>query len=67
MSQKHKLSEAQKKMYASEKTMNFRWISKLVASRSSHILTAKDLASLDLYVELAEIGEQLQKRSVSSL
>ncbi|KAI3613087.1 putative triacylglycerol lipase [Moniliophthora roreri] len=56
-STKHVLTEAQKTMYASEKLMNFRWISKVLASYSPRALTSADIAPANLQVELAEIGQ----------
>jgi len=53
----HSLPEAQRCMYASETTENFRLIAKLFALQSSHTLTSGDLASNDLQHELAEIGQ----------
>ena len=44
-------------MYASEKLMNFRTISKLCATHSQHVLTAEDLALPDLKTELSHIGQ----------
>ncbi|EKM61027.1 uncharacterized protein PHACADRAFT_247336 [Phanerochaete carnosa HHB-10118-sp] len=52
-----KLTAEQRRMYASEKQMNFRKIAKLCATRSRHVLTADDLASPELQQELAEIGQ----------
>jgi hypothetical protein len=43
-------------MYAAEKLENFRWISKLVATYSSYILSGDDLASSEVCKELAELG-----------
>lgn len=54
---KYVLTEAQRRMYASEKLVNFRWISKILATYSPHTLTASDLASLELYTTLAELGK----------
>ncbi|KAJ3512710.1 hypothetical protein NLJ89_g3362 [Agrocybe chaxingu] len=54
----HILTEEQRRMYASEKLENFRWISKLVATYSPYILTDSNLASDNLYQELAELGKQ---------
>ncbi|KAF9269434.1 alpha/beta-hydrolase [Marasmius fiardii PR-910] len=54
---KQALSQAQKKMYAAEKMMNFRWISKVLASCSPRILTSVDVAPITLQLELAEIGQ----------
>ncbi|KAK7047280.1 hypothetical protein VNI00_006511 [Paramarasmius palmivorus] len=54
---KHALTEAQKIMYASEKATNFRWISKIMASYSPHVLTSSDVAPVNIQSELAEIGQ----------
>lgn len=54
---KEELTPAQKHMYASEKLVNFRAISRLCATRSSYTLTAKDLAPADLYSLLTDLGE----------
>ena len=51
------LTEPQRQMYAAEKLENFRWISKLLATYSDHILSSIDLAPDELYKELAELGE----------
>lgn len=51
------LTEAQKRMYASEKLMNFRWIAKTVASYSAYTLSDKDLVSRDTELDIAELGE----------
>lgn len=51
------LSDAQLRMYASETSENFRWVSKLVATHSSRILTCSDLATIELQQELSEIGQ----------
>ncbi|KDR80354.1 hypothetical protein GALMADRAFT_223234 [Galerina marginata CBS 339.88] len=56
-SKSYVLTEEQRRMYASEKLENFRWISKLVATYSQHTLTDSDLASENLYQELAELGQ----------
>ncbi|KAK7462749.1 hypothetical protein VKT23_007334 [Stygiomarasmius scandens] len=56
-SQNYPLNEAQKKMYASEKLMNFRWIARVLATYSPRTLSSADLASADLDLELAEIGQ----------
>uniref|UniRef100_A0A8H7XZ06 Fungal lipase-type domain-containing protein n=1 Tax=Psilocybe cubensis TaxID=181762 RepID=A0A8H7XZ06_PSICU len=53
----YNLTEEQRRMYASEKAENFRWISKIVATYSSYTLTEADLAPESLYLELAELGE----------
>jgi len=51
------LSPAQRQMYASEKQANFRWISKVLASSPPYTLTASDLVSSDLLLELAQLGQ----------
>lgn len=51
------LPEAQRRMYASERTENFRFLAKKFAVRSSRTLTSDDLASDDLQRELAAIGQ----------
>lgn len=51
------LTEEQRRMYASEKLENFRWISKIVATYSNYTLTNADIAPDELYQELAELGE----------
>jgi len=56
----HELTAAQKHMYASETLNNFRTIARLCATRSSYVLTSRDLAADDLYVELAELGQFAQ-------
>ncbi|PPQ84900.1 hypothetical protein CVT25_004568 [Psilocybe cyanescens] len=53
----YNLTEEQRRMYASEKLENFRWISKIVATYSSYTLTEADLAPESLYLELAELGQ----------
>ncbi|KAF9043495.1 alpha/beta-hydrolase [Hymenopellis radicata] len=54
---KYALTDAQRHMYASERLMNFRWISRIVAKYSAYTLTDKDLASADIELELADIGQ----------
>jgi hypothetical protein len=44
-------------MYAAEKAVNFRWISKILATQSPYTLKAADLASVDLHTELADVGK----------
>ncbi|KAG9221889.1 hypothetical protein CCMSSC00406_0005714 [Pleurotus cornucopiae] len=51
------LTPEQRRMYATEKMMNFRRISKIMATRSPYILSSKDLASPELHVELSELGQ----------
>lgn len=53
----YKLTEEQRQAYATEKLENFRWISKLVATYSTHTLTDEDLVPESLRLELAELGE----------
>lgn len=52
----NELTEEQRRMYASEKLDNFRWISRLVATRSSYTLKNTDLAPESLHLELSDIG-----------
>ncbi|KAF8148495.1 Alpha/Beta hydrolase protein [Pholiota molesta] len=51
------LTEEQRRMYASEKLFNFRWISKIVATYSPYVLTDADLVPENIYQELAELGQ----------
>ncbi|KAI0732376.1 Alpha/Beta hydrolase protein [Fomitopsis betulina] len=51
------LTPAQKHMYASEKLVNFRAISRLCATRSSYTLTTKDLAPPELSTLLMDLRE----------
>ncbi|KAJ7032012.1 Alpha/Beta hydrolase protein [Mycena alexandri] len=51
------LTEEQRHMYASEKLMNFRWISKILATYSPHTLSSKDFASDNIQTYLSEIGQ----------
>ncbi|KAI0068349.1 alpha/beta-hydrolase [Artomyces pyxidatus] len=51
------LTAEQKQMYAAERLINFRWIAKLCATRSSRVLTAEDRAPPDLQAELSELGQ----------
>jgi hypothetical protein len=44
-------------MYSQERMLNFRWISRITATYSPHTLTRADFASLDLAVELSELGQ----------
>lgn len=55
--QSSKLTAEQRRMYASEKQMNFRRIAKLCATRSDHVLTADELVGPEIQQELAEIGQ----------
>lgn len=54
---KEELTAEQKRLYASEKLMNFRTIAKLCATRSRRTLTADDLAPAELKMELSDIGQ----------
>ncbi|GLB42277.1 putative lipase (class 3) [Lyophyllum shimeji] len=54
---KYVLTEGQRRMYASEKLMNFRWTSKILATRSSYLLTDKDRASPAVELELGVLGQ----------
>ncbi|KAF8966632.1 Alpha/Beta hydrolase protein [Flammula alnicola] len=56
-SRSYVLTEEQRRMYASEKLDNFRWISKLIATYSPYTLTDADMASEYLCQELAELGQ----------
>lgn len=49
------LTEAQRKIYATEKSENFRWILKLVATYSNHKLTEGGVIAEGLI--LCEIGK----------
>ncbi|KAJ7100028.1 Alpha/Beta hydrolase protein [Mycena belliarum] len=51
------LTEEQRHMYASEKVMNFRWTSKILATYSPFVLSAKDLAPVEIENYLSEIGQ----------
>ncbi|KAJ3554549.1 hypothetical protein NM688_g3047 [Phlebia brevispora] len=51
------LTPEQRHMYSSEKLMNFRTIAKICASRSPYVLGISDLASAELHIEIAEIGQ----------
>lgn len=50
------LTEEQRRVYALEKLNNFRWIFKILAARSSYVLTDADLASPETNAELTELG-----------
>ncbi|KAJ7143303.1 Alpha/Beta hydrolase protein [Mycena crocata] len=56
-SQRYVLTEEQRHMYASEKLMNFRWISKILATYSPHILSSQDFAPAEVQNYLSEIGQ----------
>lgn len=51
------LSESQRRLYALEKSENFRLVAKIFSTPSTYILKAADLAPLDLQLELSEIGQ----------
>ncbi|KAJ8507689.1 hypothetical protein ONZ45_g9973 [Pleurotus djamor] len=51
------LTPTQRQMYSAEKMMNFRHISKILATHSSYILSEDDLASPDLHAELSGLGQ----------
>lgn len=55
-SQEQELTDEQRRLYAAEKLLNFRWIFKLLAKRSKHILTEADLVSNLINIELDELG-----------
>lgn len=55
-SKKYALTEDQRRMYASEKLVNFRWISKVFATHSTYVLSDEDLAPATLNAELGELG-----------
>ncbi|KAF8652408.1 hypothetical protein AX16_004436 [Volvariella volvacea WC 439] len=52
-----RLTKEHKELYAQEHLENFRWISRLVATRSSYVLTTSDLVPQDIVEELSEIGQ----------
>jgi len=51
------LSESQRRLYALEKSENFRLVAKIFSTPSTYILKSADLASPDLQLELSEIGQ----------
>ncbi|KAJ7591492.1 Alpha/Beta hydrolase protein [Mycena floridula] len=53
----YQLTEAQRRMYQSEKLDNFRWIFKLLARRSPRVLTLEDLVSEGKSLRIAEFGQ----------
>ena len=55
-SHKHEFTQEQRRLYASERLLNFRWISKILAKRSAHILTEADLVSEVVGTELDDLG-----------
>lgn len=55
-SHEDELTEEQRRLYAAEKLMNFRWIYKILAKRSTHLLTEADLVSNAISVEIDELG-----------
>lgn len=44
-------------MYSQERMMNFRWISRIMATYSKHTLTHADLVPVELSLELSELGQ----------
>ncbi|KAK7044856.1 triacylglycerol lipase [Favolaschia claudopus] len=54
---KYALTKEQKHMYASETLVNFRWISKIMASYSPHKLSSRDIPPLEVTDYLSEIGQ----------
>jgi hypothetical protein len=44
-------------MYSQERMMNFRWISRIMATYSHHTLTDADTAPADVAMELSELGQ----------
>ncbi|KAG6915511.1 hypothetical protein DXG01_011136 [Tephrocybe rancida] len=60
MLKRHATSDEVRRMYASEKLNNFRWIFKILGTRSSYLLTDADRAAPDLVVRLAELGKSSQ-------
>jgi len=53
---RYDLTDEESKRYASEKDDNFRWISALFATSSSHTLTDVDLVSEHLYKDITQLG-----------
>ncbi len=51
------LSESQRRLYALEKSENFRLVAKIFSNSSAYTLTPADLASLDLQLKLSDIGQ----------
>ncbi|KAJ7143817.1 Alpha/Beta hydrolase protein [Mycena epipterygia] len=51
------LTKEQRQMYASEKTMNFRWISKILATYSPYTLSSTDFAPAEVQDYISEIGQ----------
>ncbi|KIY48785.1 alpha/beta-hydrolase [Fistulina hepatica ATCC 64428] len=51
------LNHTQRKLYASERMINFRWISRMLASCCSHVLGKDDLAPQEVVDELGRIGQ----------
>ncbi|KAJ7634587.1 Alpha/Beta hydrolase protein [Roridomyces roridus] len=54
---KYVLSEEQKRMYASEKLMNFRWIAKVMATYSPYTLSPADFAPAEVQQYISSIGQ----------
>ncbi|KIY72671.1 alpha/beta-hydrolase [Cylindrobasidium torrendii FP15055 ss-10] len=51
------LDPDEKRMYATEKEENFRWIARILASQSSYTLAERDRAPTDTEKELEELGQ----------
>ena len=66
-SPEQELTDEQRRLYAAEKLQNFRWIYKILAKRSKHILTAADEVSKGISVELDELGAHISSRQFSGL
>ncbi|KAH8814654.1 Alpha/Beta hydrolase protein [Flagelloscypha sp. PMI_526] len=52
---KPSLTEAEKRMYAAESAMNFRWISQLLATHSTRVLGDDDLVDSETQAKLSDI------------
>ncbi|KAF7360176.1 Triacylglycerol lipase [Mycena venus] len=55
-SRKYVLTKEQRHMYASETLINFRWISKIMATRAPYTLSSKDFAPAEVKDYVSEIG-----------
>ncbi|KAJ6557942.1 Alpha/Beta hydrolase protein [Mycena capillaripes] len=54
---KYVLTKEQRHMYASETLINFRWISKILATYAPYTLSSKDFAPAEVKDYLSEIGQ----------
>ncbi|KAJ6478744.1 Alpha/Beta hydrolase protein [Mycena vitilis] len=54
---KYVLTKEQRHMYSSETLINFRWISKILATYAPHTLSATDFAPAEVKDYLSEIGQ----------